>query len=407
MRRLNFAVSHEPKSKNSIRESQKIQFQQQILQELRGFKRRAYRSPVVMEIDFYSNQNDPPAIHTLAKNYLDLLEDPVCGSNIKRKKLLYKDDRLIRILIVNYHLEPNVGPHISVKIDTLANYLADLKLVEKIIHNDFREGRSSHKSWLENDFDIRDYECDSDDNPCSELRALQERKESIVQTLGHDLYKVQENWVIQSVQEDFLKHSEIKVSQLLSLFCSDSNTEMPSGHLEELDRLATLNRNWIISPPFTLDLTHTPIQKGDTKKFKQNVDTVLLDFRKRFPVLFPLRTLLGVTVLYIPPKAQSVDLDNLARYIMPRVDEYIEPPSNFINTINIDLIRAPDVKAQFLKMQEQSRRMPKSSVTRYQFIELPRFRDDSHAGCVRLIFDNASSRESLWDKIDDIIRKWE
>ena len=104
LKRLYFQIKHDPKSKNHIDEEEKKCFQQQIVQTLQDFKRRAYRSPVIMKIDFFCNRNNPPAIHTLAKNYLDLLSIPIPDSYTKRKRLLYKDDRLIKILIINYQL---------------------------------------------------------------------------------------------------------------------------------------------------------------------------------------------------------------------------------------------------------------------------------------------------------------
>jgi len=105
----------------------------------------------------------------------------------------------------------------------------------------------------------------------------------------------------------------------------------------------------------------------------------LNELKKRFPILSPLKVPLGVIALYVPPKTQSIDLDNLARYIIPFVNETIQPPVGFVNNTN--------------------------SITRYQFIELPRFDGDSDTGYVRLIFDSPFSR-SVWDKVDKVIDKW-
>ena len=70
-----------------------------------------------MEIYFYCNRNNPPAIHTLTKNYLDLLSIPHPNFNIKRRRLLYEDDKLIKILIVNYMLDLDSSYGISIKIE--------------------------------------------------------------------------------------------------------------------------------------------------------------------------------------------------------------------------------------------------------------------------------------------------
>src|SRR5688500_7203622 len=65
LRRQRFTIgNHEPKSKNSITLAEQIAFQKAIVQQLEKIERRAYRSKVVLEIDFYSHQDDPPALHT-------------------------------------------------------------------------------------------------------------------------------------------------------------------------------------------------------------------------------------------------------------------------------------------------------------------------------------------------------
>ncbi len=74
IRRIYLDVKQEPKGKNSISLEEKIAFQQQIINKMKNHKRRYFRSPLILKIDFYCNQDNPRGIHTLAKNYLDLLE---------------------------------------------------------------------------------------------------------------------------------------------------------------------------------------------------------------------------------------------------------------------------------------------------------------------------------------------
>lgn len=376
LKRLYFQIKHEPKSKNSIDEKEKKCFQQQVVQTLKDFKRRAYRSPVIMKIDFFCNRNNPPAIHTLAKNYLDLLSIPLPDSYIKRKRLLYKDDRLIKILIINYTLCSDSPSGISIKIDRLKNFFEDVKLVDRIIHNDFEDNLSYCM------FDMNELEEENNNNcsdPYEELQDLRERKNFIVKNIGHDAYKTMEDFAIQDIQKDYLQIGHLSISGLISLFAPFLNERMPSDISQAILEIIKNHRNMMISPPLALDLRHTPIKNGQTKIFKSNVKTVLKNFTKQFPILYPLKTTLGVIVLYVPPKTQSIDLDNLARYIIPFVNETIQPPISFVNSTN--------------------------SIKRCQLIELPRFDSDSDAGYVRLIFDNPFF-ESVWDKVDNVIDKW-
>jgi len=377
LKRLYFRIKHEPKSKNSIDEEEKKCFQQQVVQTLHDFQRRAYRSPVIMEIDFCCNQNNPPAIHTLAKNYLDLLSIPLPNFNIKRKRLLYEDDKLIKILIVNYTLDFDSPYGISIKIDRLKNFFEDVKLVDRIIHNDFEGNDSSYNS-----FDINEIEQENNNgfsDPYKKLKDLRESKDSFIKNIGHDAYNAMEDFAIQDIQKNLLQIGNLRVSELTPLLAPFLNERTPSGISQAILEITKNHRNMIISPPLALDLRHTPIKTGQTKIFKSNVKTVLKNFTKLFPILSPLKTPLGVIVLYVRPKTQSIDLDNLASYIIPFVNETIQPPISFVNNTN--------------------------SIERCQFIELPRFDSDSDAGYVRLIFDNPFLG-SVWDKVDNVIDKW-
>ena len=377
LKRLYFKIKQEPKSKRSISEEEKKDFQQQILHILQKFKRKAYRSPVIMEIDFYCDQDNAPAIHSLAKNYLDLLSIPTLNSNIKRKRLLYNDDSLIKILIVNCTFKSNLSPSILIKVDRLKNFLEDLKLVERIIHDDFVEFDGSYNS-----FDIDEIEQENNNDfsyPYEKLEDLREGKDFFIKNIGRDSYNIMEDFAIQDIQKNYLQIGNLSISSFISLFGPFLEKEAPLDVFQAIENILKESRNFIISPPLALDLKHTPIKNGQTKIFKSNVKTVLKNFTKQFPILSPLKVPLGVIVLYVPPKNRSIDLDNLARYIIPFVNDTIQPPVNFINSIN--------------------------SIKRYQFIELPRFDNDSDAGYVRLIFDNPFLG-SVWDRVDNVIDKW-
>ena len=377
LKHLYFQVKQEPKSKNSIDEEEKKCFQQQVEQTLHDFKRRAYRSPVIMEIYFFCNQNNPPAIHNLAKNYLDLLKTPLPNFNIKRKRLLYSDDRLIKILIVNYHLTSEINSGICIKIAPFKNFVEDIKLVNRIIYNDFEEYDSAYNS-----FDINEIEQENNNgfsDPHEDLRDLRESKDSLIKIIGHDSYKSMEDFAMQDIQKDYLQIGNLSISGLISLFAPFLHERMTSDTSQAILEIGKNYRNMMISPPLALDLRHTPIKDGQTKIFKSNVKTILKNFTKQFPILSPFKTPLGVIVLYVPPKTQSIDLDNLARYIIPFVNETIRPPLGFVNSTN--------------------------SIKRFQFIELPRFSGDSDAGYVRLIFDNPFFG-SVWEKVDNVIDKW-
>jgi hypothetical protein len=60
----------EPRSKNSIKKAEEAAFQQALAKGLG--QRRGFRSPVMLELDLFASAENPPEIHTVTKNYLDL-----------------------------------------------------------------------------------------------------------------------------------------------------------------------------------------------------------------------------------------------------------------------------------------------------------------------------------------------
>src|SRR5699024_11445701 len=57
---------------------------------------------------------------------------------IKRKSLLFNDDRQVEVLIVNHHIEARHNkPSIQIEVMRYSNFIKDLKLIKQIQRNDF------------------------------------------------------------------------------------------------------------------------------------------------------------------------------------------------------------------------------------------------------------------------------
>jgi hypothetical protein len=120
----------EPQGKATITPEEKLRLQRELsVQMAASGRRRAYTVPVAVQLDFAVTQNDPPAIHTLAKNYLDVLQKVEPSEAISRRMLLLKDDRQVQFLVCNYHLRPrNAEPGVQIRVASMANLAADLEL---------------------------------------------------------------------------------------------------------------------------------------------------------------------------------------------------------------------------------------------------------------------------------------
>jgi hypothetical protein len=413
MRRQRFVVAnHEPKSKNSMSPAEEIAFQQTIVQQLRQAKRQAFRSKVVLEVDFYSHQNDPPAVHTLAKNYMDLLQKPVPGSGITRKHLVLADDRLIDVLIVNYHLRDGEGPAVEFEVGTMADFVADLALLERIRNCDFADEirYDPDTVWSRSRY-VR--EEDRLSEALENLRSWERRQTYIEEQWGAAAFAGMHRMNVMRVQELYLEAREPKIEDILTLLAPLVHPDNPM-----LGAIHQIMRNCIVTPPLMLDLTHAPVPgeiAGTGKStFKTAVAAALTDFKKDHGLLFPLLATIGVTILCVPPKSQAhdgketyVDLDNLARYVVPIVHEQLRPPADTIYTFDLTAIRDAERRADYEQQLLRLKRTPKESITQYQMLRMPRLPGDPEKGFVRLALCNGGAYEGLWRRMDKIVFDWE
>jgi hypothetical protein len=399
------SVQQEPQSKNALSLDSKRRFQVEIASQMARYRRRAYRSPLVVKMDFCVGRKNPPAIHTLAKNYLDLLMEPLPRSGIARKELLYTDDRLIRVLIVNYDFsDQTFAPGISLAVDRLANLVADVELLQRIQHGEFKDDDNVLGSQRLDPFDSDD---DDDDNSFERLHDLEQDRTHIIAMLGGKAYRAMMDMALYDAQRAYLRAATVRPSGLFTLFSSILQKDRYGQFSELMGSILKQQRSLVVSSPFTIDLRHTPLENGERSAFKENVRGVLADFKQRYPILFPLRVPISITVLYVPPKVQSIDLDNLARYVVPFVNDIIQPPSTLRAWEDVEQkLDAPTRENLRARMEHRSR-LPKYSITRYQVIELPRFADDPDEGMVRLVFEDGLTRDNFWDNMEGSIDKWE
>ncbi|MBE3016010.1 hypothetical protein IL992_43710 [Microbispora sp. NEAU-D428] len=72
-RTLYLSMHGEPERKGPRGKRSSVAFQQQVLDQMTAMRRRPFTGPIVLDLQFYTKRRNPPAIHQLAKNVLDLL----------------------------------------------------------------------------------------------------------------------------------------------------------------------------------------------------------------------------------------------------------------------------------------------------------------------------------------------
>jgi hypothetical protein len=372
-----FLINQEPKSKKSISDAEKSAFRNAIVNTLKTQNKRSHRKDIILQIDFSVTTANPPAIHTLTKNYLDLMHKDLPAID-SHKGMVFGDDNQIKILIVNYHtrLEKEDG-RIFIRTQSIGNLIKDLELTYSI------DGTT--KIDLSNKFD-------------NSLHALKECRE-IKDILGEKFEGLELYWKRQ-IQENFLELHNVKTIGLIFLFRSRfSKTTLLSDYpdlqiiLNENERLITFSTNF-------LELGRTPQKEGDTKLFKESVKEKLRKFKEKYKILFPLLTPIRVNILFIPPKSNVADLDNIARYIVPFVNEVFQPPSELHYALNLKSASGDS------NMKKNATVTP-SSISGYQIITIPRKEMDDENGQILFIITNGFTTNDLWWEIDEIIDNWE
>ncbi len=399
-------IEQEPKSKRGISNQEKLFFRQEVKRQLKAMNRRPYGGDIILEIDYFTTQNNPPALHTLSKNYLDLLHKPIPEID-NYKGILFKDDSQIKILISHYHLDEfgKQKPHIRIRSYNLSKFYKDIELADRIINNKFDDSDYFLHSKLKN-YSEKDLELDDDSDYFAEIKDLKNSKDFHINNFGEQSYYFQKDFLIRRIQERYLRQNKLELFELISLFKSNFSFYKKYANdirFKEIWDTWDTNRNLIFLASNFLELGNAPLREGETSIFKENLQKKLRSFKKKYKILFPLLQPISVIIIFLPPKYNIVDLDNLARYIVPFVNDILKPPASF------QLIYDKKYLNKLLKKDvELVQRFPPNSIASYQLIHIPRKENDPDNGEIKFIItDGLYNKSNVWKIINDFIEKWE
>jgi len=264
--RTYYYFDEEPKSKNSMKLSHRVNFQQKLLGKIEAAKRRAYRSSVIADISFETTSQNPPHIHTVVKNYQDLFEKPE-DKSIRRNHLIYQDDKKIYGLSVRYHFGDS-KPRIRASFAPFRDFLLDLDLA-----NDIISGNYSFKTGC---YDLKEQFAEIQgrrqshgyDDSLEQLRDFIHDKEMFVHAFGEKAY----NSMLLShrilAQESLLGNLGLGVRDLY-LFYMPLIIEQKFGRKitvskKELQNIPAITSEWIATSPIRIKLPNVPLKDGDT-----------------------------------------------------------------------------------------------------------------------------------------------
>lgn len=397
-------IEQDVHSKKSMSAAEKLLFQEEVLSNLERFRHPPFRASLALELSFTVSRPNPPALHTLAKNYLDLLARPLTGLESRRAHLLYRDDRQVKVLSVHYHLREG-RESVDVAASRLSDFREDLVLVQRIRTGDFRDDTDLpwHRRRIggsaENEEDLHQNLMDAFrhfDEFEAELPAL--RRE-----LAPGAVAAWRHVQLAHMQEAYLRWNEHVIRGMVSDII---RLGRQAGDAAINAAIVGMQRQFLLSDRITINAGHSPMVEGGSGAFKAGVRTALENLRASRTWLSPLRTLLSATILIVPPP-NGIDLDNLARRgIVPTIHEVLQPPSTPAQLVDPEQVGDERMREYWRSRHEIERRFPRCSLTRYEVVELPRLDDDPPEGFVRIALGSGLHLDSIQGEVDRTLRQW-
>lgn len=363
----------EPRSKRAMGEGDKLKFQTALLRHLEEHSRRAFRTPLAVEIGLETTDRNPPHTHTIVKNLLDLLARPVRGLPTRRRALVYNDDAQISVLSVTCR-HGGSAPRIHAKLRPLRDLLLPMEMASEAgnLHED--------GSWWD-----KVHQLDVARERLFEIRADEAWWRG---NIGNEKYEDLERFALQSLQEPFLGRGGLMVPDIARMYnLCGRGLELDDVH-EAYD--ASLLR---------IRLSEVPQIDGQSTTWKNEICTKLQDFSQRWGhIINPLRVPIALEVVIKPPppsRQRNVhDLDNFLRtYLLPRVLDVLKPPSDIAFALGRDTEKMPPLSTRI-------------GVSRYEAWRLPPAQEGAHGFVSVAIVTDLSGNGSVLRRIERAIDRW-
>jgi hypothetical protein len=407
---LEFEGELETKASNKI--SNGLLFQECVRKAmaLRG-RKRAFAVPVVVEMEFTPSLGRPaPAIQSLPKHYLDLLQWPPGGTAADKTRLLLQDDRLVKGLICSYPLGfGHDTPGLRLRVTTRTSFLRQLQLCRKIQNNELNDGIDDEvRREIRKKSMLDEWDDDEFNDPLHQYREHVAGKEQFVKSLSENAFEIHRMFLQQRCQDKILSLSELQPDRLAALWAPYAKRRKHSL-FRDLSVFASQERQ--MYSIIGIDLGPAAVRPGESKAFKKAVRQKLAEVKKKQGLMSPILTTIGVTILYLPPRdGDLIDVDNLARRVIPAVHDELKPPSTIQRAaMAYDKVRTTSDEFSEKRNDELKalNRLPADQVSRYQVFELPRSDSDPTDGHILLILHTGLGSYGPWQVADDIIRAWQ
>ncbi len=398
-RRILFTWSGILNRKGKNNRTSDVDFQKQLLSQLVAQDVQPIKRKVVLDVTFTCTGKNPTGLHHLPKHYLDLLQTPISGVNTDRDKLLLADDKYISLLTCRQYIgfentHPLMQEGLSIRVQALSDFLQDLKLYRRMPRHlsRLRDERPNVRKAFE------------------EWRKLTEDRASIAELLGERAAEPMA-WMSQfQLQEAILKFrqlDEIQIGQLL-----DAKALLGArSDLQLVNAMSDWVREFINEPFVSIDLGTRALKQGEGDEFIARVDEACNAAKSRFPEMFPLLVPCGLTIVHTPPvgsKGAEIDLDNLSRKIIARLQLILKPPRMMSAPEHPEVIdKLPPELKEYREQRNSLRRRLPIHLTYYRALTASRTNKAHPKGNVRVILHYGTMDTQLpLDDLHDVLDEW-
>jgi hypothetical protein len=401
-------VEGEPASKGRRGERLAPDFQRQVIESMKTYRRYPLTGPVALDLHFASMLRNPPMIYSAAKYALDVL-GPALPANAepRRRSVLYRDDRQVKFLFAE--LSQRWDPRNTQRAVPGWTWLTARRATDAV-----HDLCVVYDLDLEDDSDTHDYRShyDLDDDDTSPF---------LVPNLPDDFDWYDETpppeptpeqaWLDDRVrfdrtmrlQESVLARTDAILAHSLAGYLE--GRQVSSVYADLLADVLRHHHEVLLSSQISIPMPELPDQKGSTAAFEQMARQQLAAFKTRHRLFTTLLAPIKLIFLVIPPR-QGKDLDNLAIKILPIAHDVLKPhiEPHWLAPVYPD----EEGRAWKAEASKRLRSINANSVRCYQVIELPRSPTDPPEGVLRLALGR-DSRHSWWDKaaryLDKVIER--
>lgn len=395
--RLYFSIlGIEPRAKHSMKPSDKLAIQGELLKSMLNQRRRAFRGPIALKLRVQTSERTPTHSHHIAKNYLDLFGKPLVDLGSRRRGLLYADDRQVHALSVSCsHGEPT--PQVWGEVRPLTDLLEDLDIGAEVQTTRDDEHRLR---------DELDYEASLD-----HFNDLRRDPKRYIAMMGQEPYEAWLRSARQRAQETLFSRVRLETRDLSRLHDVAASRHSPFSGSDLWEQMFSLS-------PLRIRLSELPHVNASSAKWKAEIDDKLASFRRDFAwLLEPLLTPLALEVVIRPPaveQGQAHDLDNVLRtYLIPRVFDALKPISHVSFATDFEaLARVAPMMSRTSGFAEwvAARRTPPATtrvgVTRYEVWRLPPAAAGSRGFVSVALAADMSGFNDVMTRLDEDVQVW-